>query len=522
MSITRYITANECLKSAARQVLSQQMKTSRHQFRTISFLFLIFVVRLAFGGSPSFPVSAGQRGTVTCLEHPYYTYDIYLPPAYSNAAPLPIFYTMYASGGGMVSTFTNACSNLNVIVVGITGSKNGMPWDNVLREIYAVTLDVRHRVRYDPTAEFAGGESGGGECAYMFSRMRAQHVAGLFEMAGWLARYNMGSTIQYYGIDRVQTNLLVVRTTGTNTSNPDTGSIFYNPFDSNYLAHCGAVIQDFYFDGGHGTPPESLKIPCLSWLLDHRTPSGPDDESNALAQAADWQSRIVAGQEEAVVHECVSNLMNFPRTWYALEAELTLDELMTNFTVFRTLDVSNLAQGDFAYDMFYYYARGAATNADWTRHDSCLKALTGINITNDYNGTITISNITETVAFPTTNGMIFITTTNGDRAGDIYSLITNFNPRVISMRYPRPILHALSAPSNQVNLWIVKDLPGLDYTVQLRTNIYGGAYRPVTVTAVETNTTWSATYDLASAPDHGFFRIRTVPSPAVSPPWPAQ
>src|SRR6185312_12726035 len=117
-------------------------------------------------------------------------------------------------------------------------------------------------------------------------------------------------------------------------------------------------------------------------------------------------------QQESVLHECVSNIMNFPRTWYAHEAELVLDQLLTNFTVFRTLDVSGLAQGDFAYDMFYFYARGAATNGDWNRHDSCMKALTGINITNDYNGTITISNITETVVFPTTNAMIFITTTN--------------------------------------------------------------------------------------------------------------
>src|SRR6185312_5524503 len=128
----------------------------------------------------------------------------------------------------------------------------------------------------------------------MFSRVRSQHVSGLFEMAGWLARYNSGSTIQYYGVDRVQTNLLVARTTGTNISNPDTGGIFYNPFDSNYLAHCGAVIQDFYFDGGHGTPPEALKVPCLSWLLDHRTPAGPDDQSNAFVLSTNWQARIAS------------------------------------------------------------------------------------------------------------------------------------------------------------------------------------------------------------------------------------
>jgi len=260
-----------------------------------------------------------------------------------------------------------------------------------MREIYAVTRDVRQRVLYDPTAEFAGGLSGGGECAYMFARMRAQHVAGLFEMAGNEGRGNMGASVQYYGTDRMQTNLFVARTTGTNTTSPDTAAIFYNPFVSNYLAYCGAVVQDFYFNGGHSTPPESLKAPCLQWLVSQRFPAGPNDRTNAFMLSTNWQARITAGQQESVLRECVSNLMNFPRSWVAYQAQLTLDQLLTNYTAFRSLNVSNLAQGDFASDLFYYYARGAATNADWNRYNSCMKALTGITVTNDYEGTVTIT-----------------------------------------------------------------------------------------------------------------------------------
>jgi len=37
--------------------------------------------------------------------------------------PLPIFYTMYASGGGMVATFQATCSSLNNHRGGITGTK---------------------------------------------------------------------------------------------------------------------------------------------------------------------------------------------------------------------------------------------------------------------------------------------------------------------------------------------------------------------------------------------------------------
>ena len=460
-----------------------------------------------------FPFSTTQRGTVRCLENPAYTYDIYLPPAYSpHGNPLPIFYTMNPGGGGMVSTFQNICANLGIICVGITGSANGVPWTKELREMYAVTLDIRERVMFDPTAEFAGGLSGGGECSYMFSRLRAQHVAGLFEMAGWLARVNSGASVQYYGIDRVQTNLLVARTTGTS----DTGAIFYDPFDSNFLATCGVVIKDWSFSGGHQVPPSVLFPPIFSWLLNQRIPAGPSDYTNAFMLYTNWQARIVAGQQESVLRECVSNLMNFPRSWYAYQAQMTLDHLLTNYPAFRSLDVSNLAQGDFATDLFFYYAYGAATNADWRRYDSCLKALTGITVTNDFNGTTIISNIVATAGIPTTNGFVYITTTNNDHAGDIYGLLTNYH------HYPGPILQTSLQPPGQANLWLVKDVPGLAYSAQSRTDLVTDVWQSLPLTALDTNTSWSGSFNPPPAANSGFYRIVTVPTPAYSPPWTAQ
>lgn len=461
-----------------------------------------------------FPLSANQRGTVTCLENPSYTYDIYLPPAYTrHGNPLPIFYTMNSGGGGMVSTFQNFSSTSNIICVGIIGSQNYRPWTLELREMYAVALDIRERVMFDPTAEFAGGLSGGGECSYMFSRLRAQHVAGLFEMAGWLARENVGATVQYYGIDRVQTNLLVARTSGTS----DTGAIFYNPFDSNYLATCGAVVNDWWFSGGHQVPPTSLFPPIFSWLLNQRIPSGPSDYTNAFMLYTNWQTRITAGQQESVLRECVSNLMNFPRSWYAYQAQMTLDHLLTNYTAFRSMNVSNLAQGDFASDLFFYYAYGAATNGDWPRYDSCMKALSGITVTNDFNGTSNISGIDVTVNYPTTNGIAYITTTNGDRAGDIYSLLTNYN------QYPFPWLQSTAAPiGGQLNLWVNKDTPGLAYSLQSSSSLPNPVWQDVPVVAVDTNTVWSADVNPLPGVESSFYRIKATPSPATSPPWPPQ
>jgi hypothetical protein len=476
--------------------------------------FAIFLAGSVRADLLPFPLSANQRGNVHCLENPSYTYDIYLPPGYStNGTPLPIFYTMYANGGGMVGTFQSTCASMNIICVGITGVQNGVPSTRVFREMYAVTRDIRERVLYDPTAEFAGGFSGGGECAYMLSRMRAQHVAGLFQMGSWLGRENIGASVSYYGIDRVQTNLLVARTTGTS----DTVTIFFNPFDSNYLASCSAVVKDWTFSGGHAVPPSSLYNPIFTWLLAQRVPAGPNDRTNAYMMATNWQARLSAGDQEGVLRECVSNLMSFPRSWFAYQAQLTLDQLFTNYTAVRALDVSNLAQGDFASDLFFYCAYGAATNADWSRYNSCMKALTGITVTNDFDGTTTISGITETVTFPTSNGYINISTANGDRFGDIYWMLTNYH------HFPRPQLQGAQDPdSGQMNLFLSKDTPGLAYSLQSCADLVAGAWQDAAAAIGETDTSWSATVDPLPGTDEGFFRVNAAPVPATSPPWVAQ
>ena len=473
---------------------------------------LIFTVNPARALLP-FPVPPGQTRPVFCLDNPGFVYDCYLPPAYSTNGPaLPILYTMNPAGGGMISTFRQACSNFNIICIGITQPRNGLPWDQVLQAYYAVTLDVRERVLYDPTEELAGGFSGGGECAYMFSRFRSQHVAGLIELAGWLARINSGTTVQYYGIDRVQTNLLIARATG----DMDTNAIFYNPMDSNFLATCGVKIVDYSFNGGHQVPPEAVIESCLQWVQTNHVPAAPGDQTNAQAMADDWQARLAAGQSEAVFRECVSNLLNFPRSWYAYQAQLMLDQLFTNYDVVRQFDVSNLAQGDFAADLFYYYARGAATNADWPRFDSCLKALTGIIVTNDFCGTTVISNIDITAITPTNNGIIYITTTNNDRAGDLYALLANYS------RYPGPVIQPSVQPPGQMNLSLVKDVPGLAYSAQSRTDLVTDVWQDLPVVAVDTNTLWSGSFSPPPNAVSGYYRVVGMPTPAYSPPWPPQ
>lgn len=435
----------------------------------------------ASAGLLPFPVSAGQRGGyVSCLEKPTIRYDIYLPPAYSTNGPaLPILYTFDPGGGGMVSDFQLVCKAQNIICVGIKGSQNYGSTDIWMRECAAVSRDIRQRVLFDPTAEFASGFSGGGLASYVFSRFRAQHLAGVFAMSGWLGR---GSGYpSYQTTDRVLTNLLVIRSMGLS----DTGRFYNMAPDSNYLASCGAIIHpDQWFAGGHEVPPDSVKSNCLAWLISQRVPSGPNDESNALTQGADWFARIAAGGKETVLRECVVALMSHPRSWSALEAQLVLDDLMLDYDSFRLLAVNDLVQGDFASDLFYYLGRGAGDESDWPRYRSALKALTGI------------------------------TGVNGDRAGDIRNLLLKYS-------YPAPMLRYLAdAAPGRINLWLGKDTPGLDCFLEGRTNLVTDSWLQLVLPVLDTNTVWSAQFDLSPDSTHGFYRLRTSPAAGSSPPWP--
>ena len=440
----------------------------------ICFLGCFMLVAKAFALLP-FPYTANQRGLVTCLETPSVTYDVYLPPSYTTNTVLPILYTFNPSGGGMVSEFQSVCSDLNIIAVGILSFQNGTSHDNVLRDVHAVTRDLRLRVMFDPTAELASGFSGGGVASYIYSRFRAQHVAGVFAMSGWLGR--TGGI--YPSTDRVQTNLLVARNTGVD----DAGAQYYLIPDSNYLASCGAVVKDWYMTGGHYIAPYARKSACLSWLVTNRRPGTAADRINALSLATNWQARLSAGQTELVLREAVTNLMTRPRSWFAYQSQLVLDQVLTNAS-FRSWNVTGLAQGDFASDQFYYYARGASLNGDTSRCYAAMKALTGI------------------------GGV------SGDRAGGIYSLLCNAG-------YVAPILQCSPGlVSGQITLWLTKDTPGLNYSVQSCSHLAGGGWQDVSLPTMETNTLWSAAVDLPSGSDRTFFRMRTEPTISSDPPWP--
>jgi hypothetical protein len=411
-----------------------------------------------------FPLSAGQRGMVTCLANPAIQYDVYLPPSYSPAlAPLPILYTCNPSGGGMVSNFQAVCANLQIIVVGLISPKNLVEWDVLYRDFHAVARDIRRRVLFDPTAEIVGGMSGGGVASYEFSRFRPQHVTGVYAMGSWL-----GSTSGNHDIEEwVQYNLLVARATGTT----DSAAANYLSADKKFLTSCGAVVTDFSYTGGHVVPPDSQKSESLTWILDHREKPGANDRSEALAQATDWWTRIDTGGQQAVLREAADALMSRPRSWHAYQAQLILDELLGSPS-FRSLEVADLARGDFANNHFYFTARGAALNDDLQTYHGAMKALTGI------------------------------MAVYGDRSEGIASMLDLFG-------FLSPVLR-ISQDAGRLNLSIAKDTPGLTYSLESSPTLTATNWRGQPDLSAETNTEWSAGFDLPPEVPTEFYRVRAT------------
>jgi hypothetical protein len=164
--------------------------------------------------------------------------------------------------------------------------------------------------------------------------------------------------------------------------------------------------------------------------------------------------------------------------------------------------------------MFYYLARGAALATNSSRYLSGLKALTGVTATNDFNGTLTITGITVTAIHPTTNGTIYIICTTNDHAGGIYDMLSQFG-------YPAPILQSSPAQTpGQMNAWLRKDVPGLNYSLQSRSDFLSATWQPASPSVLESNTLWSAGISVPPGAGSGFYRVSTAPTPTSAAVWP--
>lgn len=325
----------------------------------MSYRWLLLVVLLVitpglWAIDAGFPVEPGTRSIVSTQLWPDEQYDIYIPTGYSaTGVALPLMFTLSPGSGGLVSDFRTVGEEKQIIIVGLLDSKNSRPYKEEYPNNYAVLRDIMERLNYDPTAVYAAGFSGGAWSSYDMTKFFRPHLTGVLAMGGWLGG-------QYYNYDRYRSGLLVARTTGTN----DTAAYYYLPLDRSYLERYGVIISDYTFSGGHRVAPVTAQRPAIDWLLENRAPAEEGAYEAAQLARSDWEARLAAGDELSVYEECVNTLLNEPLSYLAREAQLVVWQMMDDYESFSLLETEGMFSGDFANDLFWGIAFGAAYLGD--------------------------------------------------------------------------------------------------------------------------------------------------------------
>ncbi len=269
----------------------------------------------------------------------------------------------------MVGTFQKVASSMQVILIGNFESRNNQPLALCAASWYAMTRDVRQRVRFDPSAQFAGGLSGGAWAAYEFARDFAPHIQGVISMGGWLGKQYDRDT------DWHAEGLLVARSTGAD----DSGAKTWLKRDEDYLSKFRAKVEDWEFPGGHVSAPPDIQRKIFAWLLEERQHPPDGDRERAKQLQAKAQETTTVHAKEALFIDCIEILQDNPWTQQALEAQNVIDQIMASddkhCTRFR---LRGLRKATEVTNLFVNQMRGAGMAGDGTTFRSaihCLKTL---------------------------------------------------------------------------------------------------------------------------------------------------
>ena len=299
----------------------------------------------------------GRTVSVTCLEFPSFSYDVFVPEAYDPAKPCAVIYTFSPGGGGMISQHQPAGEVTPTVVVGIKGSKNGVPEQEFLGEIYAVFLDTHERFNLDPGAQYCGGLSGGAVVSYTVAR-QSRYVCGVIASGGWLERrYD-----PWYVYPR---GLLVARITGVDDKN----ALSWTKQDADHLSRSGCKVKDWSQPGGHlmGTP-ENVKA-AMQWLIAGKAPD--KNAATANERAKKW---VAAPYAPATLKEMLDAIRSEPRSHLGNLAVRQLMRIMKDDAQFCRAAIQTTPADDFN-TFFGYLAYGAALANDAPRFKSAAYAL---------------------------------------------------------------------------------------------------------------------------------------------------
>ena len=339
-------------------------------------ILLLFSLIITSLNAQTIRLKPGEHKMVVTREVKRFIYDLYLPTKYAKNKQLPIFYTFHWNKKGLVNEYKKTAEKLGVILVGNLRSGSGS--DNFRQtraDVYAMMIDLRHRLEFDGSRQYTIGFNGGAVSAYLCARRNRQHIRGVISDSGWIGPAKANS------FERWSSNLYALTLAGEK----DSSVINWIPNDQVKLNPYDGKIDLFSYphDGHRRVAPEYIQAKAITKMLN--VTENLKGEQKLLEL---YQKRSKAFKAEDNLKSsfklAINTVTKYPYTKLAHLARKELDKILLDDR-FLELEL-NLHDRSLNFNTIDFLGQnflGAALSGDKKRAQSYLHCILSSNILED-------------------------------------------------------------------------------------------------------------------------------------------
>lgn len=191
--------------------------------------------------------------SVSCDANPPISYSLYVPSYYSLKSKWPVLFVFDPGGRSKsaVERFIPAAEKYGYIVACPPGSKNGLPWNDILELTDCMFNDVKKKYAVDASRIYTAGFSGGSRVASAIAIMY-KGIAGVIACGAGLPGVPSGATLPSFDMIGI-------------VGNTDMNYLEMCELES-YLEKTGRNAELRIFEGGHRWPDSDILQGAVEWL----------------------------------------------------------------------------------------------------------------------------------------------------------------------------------------------------------------------------------------------------------------
>lgn len=258
--------------------------------------------------------------SISCDANPRFSYSLYLPSHYSIKSKWPVLFVFDPGGRSKsaVERFIPAAEKYGYIVACPPGSKNGLPWNEILELTRCMFIDVKKKYSVDESRIYTAGFSGGSRVASAIA-ITFKGIAGVIACGAGLPGIPSGETLPAFDMIGL-------------VGNTDMNYIEMVELES-YLEKSARNAELRIFEGGHKWPDSDILQGAVEWLdlqaLKRGIISRKKDFTDSLFIAAILSAENCIRKENLIEAERQYKyiLKDFPNDSRTVKFKKTLDSL---------------------------------------------------------------------------------------------------------------------------------------------------------------------------------------------------